>query len=160
MPYSNSYLNKMNSNTNTPFAQGTKNAAIFRTTAPYRNPYQGSADRWLFVCSAGLLRSPTGATMAAQRGINSRSCGSNFNYALVPCSANLIAWADKIICVNEENLHQLEDNFLGHQHLLDAIETKTITLDIPDNYEYMDPQLQQHFLEQLFEPYGPVTKTM
>lgn len=132
------------------FQDGTKNAAIFKTTAPYRNPYQGSAQRWLFVCSAGLLRSPTGATLAAKRGINARSCGSNFNYALVPCSANLIAWADKIVFVNEENLEQLENNFLGHEHLLEQIEHKKVVLDIPDNYEYMDPQLQEHFEQQLF----------
>jgi len=132
------------------FQEGTKNAAIFQTNAPYNNPYQGSANRWLFVCSAGLLRSPTGAALAIQRGINARSCGSSFNYALIPCSANLIVWADKIIFVNLENLHQLEDNYIGHPHLLEAIEQKQIVLDIPDNYEYMSPKLQQHFEEQLF----------
>jgi predicted protein tyrosine phosphatase len=140
------------------FSDGTKNAAIFATTAPYSNPYQGSADRWLFVCSAGLLRSPTGAAMAVQRGINARSCGSNFNYALIPCSANLINWADKIIFVNKENLWQLEDNFLGHKDLLDQIERKQIVLNIPDNFEYMDKQLQGFFEAELFIPYGPVTK--
>ena len=140
------------------FAEGTKNAAIFKTTAPYRNPYQGKADRWLFVCSAGLLRSPTGAALANKRGINARSCGSNFNYALIPCSANLINWADKIIFVNRENLWQLEDNFLGHKDLLEQIEQKQIVLDIPDNFEYMDPQLQQMFHDELFVHYGPVTK--
>ena len=153
--YSNSYLNvnKMK----TEFSEGTKNAAIFKTTAPYSNPYQGKAERWLFVCSAGLLRSPTGAAMAVERGINARSCGSNFNYALIPCSANLINWADKIVFVNPENLWQLEDNFLGHKDLLDQIERKQIVLNIPDNFEYMDPQLQQHFVEELFGPYNPVT---
>lgn len=139
------------------FSKGTKNAAIFTTTAPYNNKYQGKAERWLFVCSAGLLRSPTGATMAAQRGINARSCGSNFNYALIPCSANLINWADKIVFVNKENLWQLEDNFLGHRDLLKQIEEKQIVLNIPDNFEYMDPKLQQFFEEELFESYGPVT---
>ena len=109
------------------------------------------------MCSAGLLRSPTGAAMAVQRGINARSCGSNFNYALVPCSANLINWAEKIVFVNPENLLQLEDNFLGHWELLSQIEQKQIVLNIPDNYEYMDPQLQQHFYEQLFDTYAPVT---
>lgn len=137
-------------NNNQEFEVGTKNAAIFQTTAPYRNPYQGNAPRWLFVCSAGLLRSPTGATMAAQRGINARSCGSNFNYALVPCSANLVNWADKIVFVNPENLHQLESNFVGHQAILDQIERKSVVLDIPDQYEYMHPQLQEHFETQLF----------
>jgi predicted protein tyrosine phosphatase len=139
------------------FADGTKNSSIFTTSAPYANQYQGQAPRWLFVCSAGLLRSPTGAAMAVQRGINARSCGSNFNYALVPCSANLINWAQKIVFVNRENLWQLEDNFLGHKELLAQIEQKQIVLNIPDNFEYMEPQLQQFFHDELFVPYGPVT---
>ena len=148
--YSNNYFTKMKHE----FSEGTKNAAIFKTNAPYSNPYQGNAPRWLFVCSAGLLRSPTGATMAASYGINARSCGSNFNYALIPCSANLIAWADKIICVNKENLWQLEDNFLGHKDILKQLEDKAVALNIPDNFEYMDPQLQQCFEQELFEPMG------
>lgn len=156
MPYSNSYLNT-NKMQRHEFSEGTKNAAIFKTNAPYSNPYQGNAPRWLFVCSAGLLRSPTGATLASQYGINARSCGSNFNYALVPCSANLINWADKIVFVNKENLWQLEDNFLGHKDLLEQLECKQIVLNIPDNFEYMDPQLQELFREELFKPYGPVT---
>ena len=136
----------------TQFQQGTKNAAIFSTSAPYANEYQGQSTRWLFVCSAGLLRSPTGAAMAVKRGINARSCGSNFNYALIPCSANLINWAQKIIFVNKENLWQLEDNFLGHKDLLEQIEQKQIVLNIPDNFEYMDPELQSFFENELFLP--------
>ena len=136
------------------FSQGTKNAAIFQTNAPYNNPYQSSAPRWLFVCSASLLRSPTGAALANQRGINARSCGSNFNYALIPCSANLINWADKIIFVNRENLWQLEDNFLGHRELLEQIEQKQVVLNIPDSYEYMDPELKQLLETELFQPQG------
>jgi predicted protein tyrosine phosphatase len=151
MPYQNSYLNKMNENFNIGFAEGTKNDVIFRTNAPYSNPYQGDRPRWLFVCSAGLLRSPTGAALAIQRGINARSCGSNFNYALIPCSANLINWAEKIVFVNKENLWQLEDNFLGHKELLDQIEQKQIVLNIPDNYEYMAPELQGFFETELFK---------
>ena len=132
------------------FQQGTKNAAIFNTSAPYANEYQGQSPRWLFVCSAGLLRSPTGAAMAIKRGINARSCGSNFNFALIPCSANLINWAQKIIFVNGENLWQLEDNFLGHKDLLEQIEQKQIVLNIPDNFEYMDAELQSFFENELF----------
>lgn len=138
----------------TQFQPGTKNSAIFKTSAPYANQYQGQAPRWLFVCSAGLLRSPTGAAMAVQRGINARSCGSNFNYALVPCSANLINWAEKIVFVNGENLWQLEDNFLGHRELLEQIEAKQIVLNIPDNFEYLDPELQDLFEAELFQPQG------
>ena len=157
MPYSNSYLNSNKMTNNTPFAAGTKNDAIFRTNAPYSYPYQSDRPRWLFVCSAGLLRSPTGAALAIERGINARSCGSNFNYALIPCSANLINWADKIVFVNRENLWQLEDNFLGHKDLLEQIEQKQIVLNIPDDFEYMDPELVKMYEEELFQPYGPVT---
>jgi predicted protein tyrosine phosphatase len=142
------------------FAAGTKNDTIFKTTAPYANHFQSDRPRWLFVCSAGLLRSPTGAALAVQRGINARSCGSNFNYALIPCSANLINWAEKIVFVNGENLWQLEDNFLGHKDLLEQIEQKQIVLNIPDNFEYMDSELVQMFEAELFQTYGPVTLKM
>jgi predicted protein tyrosine phosphatase len=79
---------------------------------------------------------------------------------LIPCSANLINWADKIVFVNRENLWNLEDNFLGHAYLLEQIESKQIVLNIPDNYEYMDPELVGFFEAELFVPYGPVTKKM
>jgi protein-tyrosine phosphatase len=140
------------------FKPGTRNAAIFQTNAPYNNPYQGCAARWLFVCSAGLLRSPTGATLAAQYGINARSCGSNFNYALIPCSANLIEWADKIVFVNPHNLDELELEFVAHQDLVDTMNSKAIVLDIPDNYDYMDKELIAQFNSQLFDVYKPVTR--
>ena len=142
------------------FAEGTKNHAIFQLNAPYDNPYQGTGPRWLFVCSAGLLRSPTGAAEAIKRGINARSCGSNFNYALIPLSANLIAWATKIIFVNKENFNQATQNFSEkfYEHLNREIKEKAIVLNIPDNFEYNNPRLVQHLDEQLFQVYGPVTK--
>ena len=131
------------------FAEGTKNATIFKTTAPYKNPYQGDSPRWLFVCSAGLLRSPTGAALAIKKGLNARSCGSDFNYALIPCTANLINWADKIVFVNQENLEQLEYNYIGHDYLLKQIEQKALVLNIPDNYDYMNPELVAEFEKQI-----------
>jgi protein-tyrosine phosphatase len=140
------------------FTPGTRNAAIFNTNAPYANPYQGNAARWLFVCSAGLLRSPTGATLAAQYGINARSCGSNFNYALIPCSANLIHWADKIVFVNPHNLDELELEFVADYDLVALMNSKAIVLDIPDVYDYMDKQLVAQFNSQLFDVYKPVTR--
>jgi predicted protein tyrosine phosphatase len=173
--YSNNYFTKMRPNLTqilandmnyspitTPelqeFAEGTKNAAIFKLSAPYDNPYQGSDPRWLFVCSAGLLRSPTGAAEAVKRGINARSCGSNFSYALVPISANLVAWASKIVFVNKENYENTLDNFVGLDRLVNAVEQKAIVLNIPDCFEYGSKRLVEHFDEQLFKPYGPVTE--
>jgi predicted protein tyrosine phosphatase len=136
------------------FKSGTKNSTIFESTAPYRNPYQGNAPRWLFVCSAGLLRSPTGATLASNRGINARSCGSNLGYALIPCTANLIRWADKIVFVNRENYSEVVNNFEGYSELTSEIASKAKILDIPDNYDYMNEELQRIYEAQLFKPEG------
>lgn len=137
------------------FSLETRNAAIFKLTAPYNNPYQGAFPRWLFVCSAGLLRSPTGATLANQRGINARACGSALSYALIPISANLVAWADKIVFVCPEvKDFALDSVFVNSPEIRQAILHKEQTLDIPDMYEYMHPELQQIFNQELFEPLG------
>lgn len=131
------------------FEQGTKNAAIFSTTAPYDNYHQGSDPRWLFVCSAGLLRSPTGAALAIKKGLNARSCGSAIDYALIPISANLIMWARKIVFVNEENYHESLELFKDHQMLHNLITMRSLVLNIPDVYNYNDPDLVVEFEKQI-----------
>lgn len=135
------------------FEQGTLNSAIFDLTAPYDNPYQGTDPRWLFVCSAGLLRSPTGARLAGLRGINARACGSAVNYALIPISANLIAWAHRIVFVCSSVRDEVVlDVFETNPEIKQEVQLKEIILDIPDIYPYMHPKLQQEFEEQLFKP--------
>lgn len=131
------------------FAEGTKNDAIFKTTAPYKNPYQGNNPRWLFVCSAGLLRSPTGAALAIKKGLNARSCGSALDYALIPISANLINWADKIVFVNENNYHDTLELFADVGNLHYQLTTKSIVLDILDMYNYNEPELLVEFEKQI-----------
>lgn len=134
---------------NNPFERNTKNADIFKTTAPYRNPYQGDSPRWLFVCSAGLLRSPTGAALAIKKGLNARSCGSSVDYALIPISANLINWADKIVFVNEDNYHQALELFADTSNLHYQLTTKSLVLDIMDMYNYNEAQLVVEFEKQI-----------
>lgn len=138
----------MNSQNN-PFQAGTKNADIFTTTAPYRNPYQGRSPRWLFVCSAGLLRSPTGAALAVKKGLNARSCGSRVDFALIPISANLINWADKIVFVNDDNYHQALQLFADVDDLHYQLTTKSLVLDILDMYDYNEPSLVVEFEKQI-----------
>ena len=131
------------------FESGTKNAEIFKTTAPYSNHYQGSDPRWLFVCSAGLLRSPTGAALAIKKGLNARSCGSAIEYALIPISANLIMWAEKIVFVNEENYHEALELFKDYQMLHNLLTVRSLVLDIPDIFNYNDPELLIEFEKQI-----------
>lgn len=126
------------------FEENTLNHHIFQLTAPYNNPYQGERKRLLFVCSAGLLRSPTGAFVGSQFGYNTRAAGSAQSYALIPLSANLIEWAEKIIFVSRENYIQALGTFdnTGYE---EDIESKAIVLDIPDIYPAFDPKLVQIF---------------
>lgn len=122
------------------FEKDTLNSKIFELTAPYNNPYQGTRTRILFVCSAGLLRSPTGAHVGSLRGYNTRACGSAQEYALVPLTVNLIEWAEKIVFVNRENKFEAIYTF-NHTGYEEDIERKSITLDIPDKYEAFHPTL-------------------
>lgn len=101
------------------------------------NPYQGTAKKVLCVCSAGLLRSPTAAVVLQQKyGYNTRSCGIH-DYALIQYDEVLEHWADEIVVVNG-NL-ALDFNFP---------KDKLIVLDIPDMYDYMNPELQNIIIEQ------------
>lgn len=123
--------------------------AIFSLSAPFANEYQGANGRMLFVCSAGMLRSPTAANVANSMGFNARSCGSHSNYALIPLSANLIYWAQNIFFVNEENSSKAQEIFKNHPGTLEEMQSKMQVWNIPDEYEYMHPTLVQIVTERL-----------
>lgn len=112
----------------------------------FRNPYQGTDKKVVFVCSMGILRSATGARIYAHK-YNTRTAGS-WHDALIHLSENLIVWADEIVFVNQENyehaLHEYEDD----EALVMTIKDKAKVLDIPDNYEHMHPELIKAFEEQ------------
>lgn len=118
----------------------TKTTKIFELTAPYNNPYQGNATRLLFVCSVGMLRSPTAADVATGMGFNARSCGSD-PVALIPLSANLIMWADEIVFMNRENYEQAIATFAHTGYEYD-IESKKRFIHVDDDYDRDDPTLR------------------
>ena len=132
----------------------TKTEKIFDLKCPWDNEYQGRALRVLFVCSAGLLRSPTGAAWGIKtQGWNTRSCGSE-EYALIPLSPDLIMWAKRIVFVNPANFDSAMARFKGTFvevyvawegyktfDLSELIKSKAVVLDIPDNYDYGDAYL-------------------
>lgn len=124
----------------------TRTANIFELTAPYNNKYQGTDPRYLFVCSAGLLRSPTAANIAiAEYGYNCRACGSS-KYALIPLSVNLLEWAQKIIFMNEANLYEAVRSYRGiplGDYYIEQLRVKSIVWQIEDDYDYMEDALKE-----------------
>lgn len=88
----------------------------------------------LCVCSAGLLRSPTAANVIHREfGHNTRSCGINDEYALIDYNEVLAEWADEIV-VMESWMASL----IAEEH-----QNKVICLAVPDNFPYMDEELQK-----------------
>jgi predicted protein tyrosine phosphatase len=122
---------------------------ILQLTTPYNNKYQGSSKRLLFVCSVGLLRSPTSASVAIKQGYNARSCGSDLYHALIPLSVNLIAWADTIVFINKVNyIETINREWDGW---LDMIKSKAVIWRIEDEYDYNDPYLIAQIEDKLKE---------
>jgi predicted protein tyrosine phosphatase len=119
--------------------KGTRNQ-LYNIT----NASQGETKKVLTVCSAGLLRSATLQNMLIKEyGYNVRNCGTVESYALIPISEALVKWADEIIFVNKENYRQVYSD-LKQFNLLD----KCYILDIPDIYEFNDPELIKICKEQ------------
>jgi predicted protein tyrosine phosphatase len=90
----------------------------------------------LFICSANLLRSPTAETVFSNYpGINAISAGTNAG-AVTPVSGDLIEWADVIFVMEESHRSKITKKY--GELLKDK---RLVCLDIPDNYEYMQPEL-------------------
>lgn len=117
-----------------------KTSKIFELNAPYNNPYQSNRPKLLFVCSVGMLRSPTAAAVGVQRGYNTRAVGSDVSCALIPLSVNLIEWADHIFFMTMENWDEAVETFEDVGYLEDLKEKSTI-LGINDSYDAFDPTL-------------------
>ena len=107
--------------------------------------------RLVFVCSAGMLRSATGAKAFAARGCNTRACGTH-GYALIPLSANLIAWADRLYFAHSENWHKALGTFAGKGDLLAMLQDKSQVCQVPDIYEYDAPELHAIWAAQVILP--------
>lgn len=101
-----------------------------------KNPHQGKYKRVLTICSAGLLRSPTIAWyIQSVSDYNCRAAGMH-DYALVPVDDVLVEWADIIIVADEDKyitLMNTYEDIIGDKPVLN--------FDIPDIYEYKNPDL-------------------
>lgn len=90
----------------------------------------------LFVCSANKLRSPTAEQVFANHpGVETDSAGLNLS-ANVVLSSEQVLWADVIFVM--ENRHRSK---LSKKYRKQLNGQRVICLNIPDDYEYMDPAL-------------------
>ena len=90
----------------------------------------------LFVCSRNEWRSRTAETIFKNnQDCNVRSAGTEAA-ARIKVTANLISWADIIFAMEKKHKQRLMEKFAF------AVSNKNIIiLDIPDEYQYMDPEL-------------------
>jgi predicted protein tyrosine phosphatase len=92
----------------------------------------------LFVCGKNRLRSPTAeAVFSEYAELEVDSAGIDRD-AEVPVGIESVEWADIIFVMEKTHQRKLRDKFKSSSALRDK---RIICLDIPDNYEYMQPEL-------------------
>ncbi|EOD77786.1 putative protein tyrosine phosphatase [Grimontia indica] len=98
----------------------------------------------LFVCSRNQWRSPTGEEVwRRQPGFNARSAGTSPK-ARKTVSVADIRWADVVFVMEKKHKNRLTAEFsplLEHKPLH--------VLDIPDDYQYMDPELVEEIEQKV-----------
>lgn len=90
----------------------------------------------LFLCSANQWRSPTAEALFKDHPrYEARSAGTE-NGARVKVTPGHLGWADQIFCMERKHADRLRERFP------DEIAGKQlITLRIPDDFRFMDPDL-------------------
>ncbi len=92
--------------------------------------------RVLFVCSQNRLRSPTAERIfSSVAGLEVDSAGTNKD-ADNPVSLDSIEWADVIFVMQKAHRNKLSRMFGSKIR-----QKKVICLNVPDEFEYMDPAL-------------------
>jgi predicted protein tyrosine phosphatase len=92
--------------------------------------------RVLFVCSMNRLRSPTAEQVfAGHPGLECDSAGLN-NDAHNPLTGELVEWAELIFVMEKVHRTKLSKRFRKHLG-----SRRVVCLDIPDDYDFMDPTL-------------------
>ena len=90
----------------------------------------------LFICSQNRLRSPTAEQVFADwPGVETASAGLN-NDAENPLTPELLTWADLVFVMERAHRNKLSSRFRAHLG-----RQRIVCLDIPDEYDYMDPEL-------------------
>ncbi len=105
--------------------------------------------RCLFVCTQNLLRSPTAEHVFSQYpGIECASAGTNHD-AANPLTPECVEWAQIIFVMEQAHRRKLRARFKPYLR-----DTRVICLDIPDQYDYMEPELVD-LLKRKVTPFLP-----
>ena len=91
----------------------------------------------LFVCSQNKRRSLTAEKIL--NGVNGhivRSAGTETN-SRVKVTPGLLGWADIIFCFEKKHLRRINEKY---PYIISG--KKIVTMNVPDDYEYMDEELQ------------------
>lgn len=100
----------------------------------------------LFLCSQNKRRSLTAEKLFdGYDGHNARSAGTE-NNSRVKITAGLIGWADIIFCMEKKHLRRIREKYAD-----EIGGKKAIVLNIPDDYEFMDEELQELLLSCINE---------
>ena len=92
--------------------------------------------RLLFLCSRNRLRSPTAEQLFASRpGVETLSAGLAPD-AETPLAPEALDWADVVFVMEPQHRRRLSAKFGRHLR-----GKRVVCLDIPDEYDYMDPAL-------------------
>ena len=90
----------------------------------------------LFICAKNRLRSPTAEQLFADwPGVETASAGVNHD-ADTPVCPELLGWADLVLVMQRVHRSKLTSKFKAH-----LANKRVLCLDIPDDYEFMDPAL-------------------
>lgn len=101
----------------------------------------------LFVCSQNKRRSLTAEKIL--NGINGhqvRSAGTEKN-SRIKVTPGLVGWADLIFCFEKKHLQRLREKY--SEELYDK---KIVTMNVGDDYEFMNEELQE-IIRGFFDEY-------
>lgn len=120
--------------------------SLMNRLATADNRHQGEYKRVLCVCSAGILRSPTAAVVLSQApfNFNTRAAGVDEDFALFPVDQVSLHWADEIVCMTRSHKYKLEELMKKY----DVDDVSLYCLDIPDTFEYRNPELMKLIAER------------
>lgn len=100
----------------------------------------------LFLCSQNKRRSLTAEKLFdGYNGHSARSAGTESN-SRIKVTAGLIGWADVIFCMEKKHLRRIREKYAEELYGM-----KMVCLNIPDDYEYMDEELQELLLSAVDE---------